>query len=44
MADRQPEPAETTPTPAFEELARKLLSVSKTDFDEARAREDAEKG
>jgi hypothetical protein len=37
------DPEQTSEYDAFEDLTRKLLSVSKTDLDEAREREDAEK-
>ena len=41
--DNEP-PPDGTEYDAFEDLTRKLLAVSKKDLDEARAREDAEKG
>jgi hypothetical protein len=42
-ADPEPQQTPDSEYDAFEELTRKLLSVSKKDLDEAREREEAEK-
>jgi hypothetical protein len=39
----EPQSGDASEYDAFEDLTRKLLSVSKTDLDEAREREEAEK-